>query len=236
MRTQTEPKGVIYIFTNPSFPQYVKIGYAKDVKQRLDDLNRSTAVPFAFRVYATYEVDSNLSDKKLHSILDRLNPELRSREEVNGKRRIREFYAMTPEDAFSILEAIAEINGYHHRLKKWKASANEKRDEDLAKEINEQHQERLAPFAFTNCGISKGEQIEFCCNGNENSGKLYEVVDDKHVKYNGESWSLTALAKHLIGTKSSIAGPRYFKYKGEWLNDIRHRFDETETNKQTDIV
>ncbi len=54
--------GVIYILTNPSFPQYVKIGYATDVKQRLDELNRSTAVPFAFRVYATYEVDSALSD------------------------------------------------------------------------------------------------------------------------------------------------------------------------------
>ena len=43
--------GYIYILTNPSFPQYVKIGYATDVKQRLDELNRSTAVPFAFRVY-----------------------------------------------------------------------------------------------------------------------------------------------------------------------------------------
>ena len=38
-------KGFIYILTNPSFPQYVKIGYATDVKQRLDELNRSTAVP-----------------------------------------------------------------------------------------------------------------------------------------------------------------------------------------------
>ena len=30
--------GYIYIYTNPSFPQYVKIGYATDVKQRLDEL------------------------------------------------------------------------------------------------------------------------------------------------------------------------------------------------------
>ena len=68
--------------------------YAKDVKQRLDVLNSSSAVPFAFRIYATYEVDSELSDKKLHSILDKLNPELRSTEEINGKKRVREFYAM----------------------------------------------------------------------------------------------------------------------------------------------
>lgn len=216
-------KGVIYILTNPSFPQYVKIGYATDVKQRLDELNRSTAVPFAFRIYATYEVDSALSDKKLHSILDKLNPELRSREEVDGKRRIREFYAMTPEDAFSILEAIAEINGYRHRLKKWRATATEQRDEALAQEINEQHQERLAPFTFSKCKIAIGEQIEFCSNGNEHSGEQCEVVDEKHVSYNGETWSLSALAKHLTGTKGALAGPRYFKYKGEWLNSIRER-------------
>lgn len=215
--------GFIYILTNPSIPQYVKIGYATDVKQRLDELNRSTAVPFAFRVYATYEVDSALSDKKLHSILDKLNPDLRSKEDVDGKRRIREFFAMTPEDAFSILEAIAEINGYRRRLKKWKATAAEQREATLAQEINEQHQERIAPFTFSACGIAIGEQIEFCCKGNDHTGELFEVVDDKHVSHNGETWSLTALAKYLTGVKSAIAGPKYFKYRGEWLNNVRRK-------------
>ena len=90
-------KGVIYILTNPSFPEYVKIGYADDLKQRLSQLNRSGCIPYAFRVYATYEVDSRLSDKKIHSIIDRINPDLRSIENFNGQKRIREFYAMTPE-------------------------------------------------------------------------------------------------------------------------------------------
>ena len=214
--------GYIYILTNPSFPQYVKIGYAADVKQRLDELNRSSAVPFAFRIYATYEVDSALSDKKLHSILDKLNPELRSTEEINGKKRVREFYAMTPEDAYDILDAIAEINGYTHRLKKWKATAAEKKDEETAQEISEAHQERMKTFTFSMCNIAVGEQIEFSYNGCDKSGMLCTVVDDKHVEYNGETWSLTALAKHLLGdVKWALAGPRYFKYKGEWLNDIR---------------
>ena len=195
--------GYIYILTNPSFPEYVKIGYAADVKQRLDELNRSTAVPFAFRVYATYEVDSALSDKKLHTILDKLNPELRSREEIDGKKRIREFYAMTPEDAYSILEAIAEINGYKHRLKKWKATAAEQKDEAMAQEISEAHQERLSPFAFSKCKIGVGEQVEFCCPGNAHSGELCTVADDKHVSYDGNTWSLTGLATQLLGKSSS---------------------------------
>lgn len=215
--------GYIYIMTNPSFKEYIKIGYAKDVKQRLDELNRSSAVPFAFRVYATYEVDSTLSDKKLHTILDKLNPDLRSMEEIDGKKRVREFYAMTPEDAYSILEAIAEINGFKHRLKKWKATAAEQKDEETAQEISEAHQERMAPFAFSMCNIPVGDQVEFFCNGCEHSGTLCKVADDKHVEYNGQTWSLSALAKHLLGINGSIAGPRYFKYKGEWLNDIRGR-------------
>lgn len=92
--------GVIYILTNPSFPEYVKIGYADDVNQRLSQLNRSECIPFAFRIYATYEVDSRLSDKKVHSIIDRINPDLRSIDDFNGQKRVREFYAMTPEDAY----------------------------------------------------------------------------------------------------------------------------------------
>lgn len=218
--------GYIYILTNPSFPQYVKIGYATDVKQRLDELNRSTAVPFAFRVYATYEVDSALSDKKLHSILDKLNPDLRSTEEIDGKKRVREFYAMSAEDAYSILEAIAEINGYTHRLKKWKATEAERQDEDLAQEISEQHQERLSPFRFSMCDICTGEPIEFCCIGNDHSGENCTVYDDRHVTYNGEIWSLSALAQKFLNAKRLVQGPRYFKYKGEWLNDIRARTEK----------
>lgn len=31
----SEKSGVIYILTNPSFPEYVKIGYADDMNKRL---------------------------------------------------------------------------------------------------------------------------------------------------------------------------------------------------------
>ena len=215
--------GVIYILTNPSFPEYVKIGYADDVASRLKQLNNSECTPFAFRVYATYEVEDRLTDMKLHSLIDQLNPNLRSIDNVDGKKRVREFYAMSPEQAYSILETIAILGGRKDRLRLWELTEKEQEDAETALEISEQHQERMAPFTFSVCGIAIGEQIEFYCNGNDHSGTLCEVVDDKHVSYNGETWSLTALAKHLTGVKSAIAGPKYFKYKGEWLNTIRAR-------------
>ena len=131
-----ETKGVIYILTNPSFPDYVKIGYADDVKRRLKELNRSECTPFAFRLYAYYEVNHRLTDMKLHNIIDKLNPDLRSIDNVDGKKRIREFYAMSKEDAYALFEAIAEINGLSNNLHLVEPTKKDKKEEIIAKEIN----------------------------------------------------------------------------------------------------
>lgn len=39
--------GVIYILTNPSFPEYVKIVYADNIDKRLQQLKRSESIPFS---------------------------------------------------------------------------------------------------------------------------------------------------------------------------------------------
>lgn len=132
-----QEKGVIYIFTNPSFPEYVKIGYADDVNERLKTLNASPAIPFAFRAYATYEVDHKLEDKKVHKLIDTINPELRSVENVNGKIRKREFYQMSKEQAYTLIECIAEISGTKDRLHLIKATENDIKEEQEANEIRE---------------------------------------------------------------------------------------------------
>ena len=216
--------GVIYILTNPSFPEYVKIGYADDIDKRLQQLNRSECIPFAFRVYATYEVNSRLSDLKIHSIIDKLNPNLRSIENFNGKQRVREFYAMSPEDAYSILEAIAEIHGRADKLKRIAMDETQKKAEETAQEIEEEHKERLSPFTFSKCNIPAGAFVSWY----DDPDMQFKVLDEKTVEYKGKPFSLSALAALILGKDSSagIAGPRYFKYKGEWLNDIRHRLEE----------
>ena len=218
-----QTKGFIYILTNPSFKEYVKIGYADNVENRLKQLNNSECIPFAFRVYATYEVEERLTDKKLHSLIDQLNPNLRSIENVGGKVRVREFYAMLPEHAYSILETIAILGGHRERLKLWEPSVQEQKDEDLAQEIEEEHIERQSPFTFSKCNIPIGATITYFNRGKANSGVECVVVDDKAVEYQGKRYSLSALATELSGSKHGVAGPRYFKYQGEWLNTIRAR-------------
>ena len=111
-----ERQGCIYILTNPSFPNYVKIGYADDVNKRLKELNQSECIPFAFRLYAYYEVNERLTDLKIHDMIDKLNPDLRSIDTFNGKTRKREFYAISKETAYNILESIAIISDTKERL------------------------------------------------------------------------------------------------------------------------
>ena len=108
-------KGYIYIMTNPCLQNMVKIGYATDVEERRKQLS-TTALPYDYEVYATYETPGKLEDKKLHKLIDNLNPDLRVSKN-------REFYVMSPEDAYELLEAIAMISGSQERLKKVKVTS-----------------------------------------------------------------------------------------------------------------
>ena len=208
----------IYILTNPSFPNYIKIGYASNIEERLEQLNRSECIPFAFRVYATYEVKTPLSDKKVHSIIDQLNPNLRAIETFNGEKRVREFYAMSPEEAFSFLQAMAEIHNCTDKLKLIKPTASEKKDEAVAEEIEKSTRGEF--FSFEKCHIPKDAVLEYA----KDSSITCTVVDDRRIKYNGEIMYMTTLAKILTGEKHGVAGPRFFKYNGKNLQDYYNEF------------
>lgn len=215
--------GVIYILTNPSFPDYVKIGYAKNIEERLKQLNRSETIPYAFRVYAVYEVNSALTDKELHKLIDKLNPDLRTIDNFNGKERVKEFYAMSAEDAYELLESIAKISGTRDRLKRLTPEGHEILDEKLADDVRENR--RLGPFRFSKCNIKPGEEVAFI----ENPDIKAVVLDDRKILYEGETTSLSALAIKLKNSPHALAGPTMFTYKGERLCDLRRRLSRRNT-------
>lgn len=72
---------------------------------------------------------------KLHNIIDKLNPQLRTIENINGKERKREFYAMFAEEAYNILYAIAQINGLEENLISCDKTKQQEMEENFAKEI-----------------------------------------------------------------------------------------------------
>ena len=215
----SQKQGVIYILTNPSFKEYVKIGYANDIEKRLRQLNRSETIPFAFRVYATYKVTSRLTDIELHRLIDKLNPDLRAIETFDGKERVKEFYAMSAEDAYELLECIAKISGTEDRLQRMTPEGHEVLDEQIAEEVREVA--KRGPFRFSACGIPVGSELGFV----DDDSIRVTVVDDRRIKYDGEITSVSALAQRLKGFDHPVQGTLWFTYRDEKLTDIRDRLE-----------
>ena len=216
----TEKKGVIYILQNPAFKEYVKIGYAHDIEKRLRQLNRSETIPFAFRVYAIYEVKSALTDMELHKLIDNLNPDLRTIETFDGKKRVKEFYAMSPEDAYSILESIAKISGTIDCLKRLTPEGHEILDDEIANDVKENA--RRGPFRFSEVGIKIGEKIVYI----EDASIQPVVVDDRHIEWNKQTTSLSALAQQLKGFTHPVQGTLWFTYNGVKLTELCDKIEK----------
>lgn len=186
--------GYIYIMTNPALKDMVKIGYAADVEARRKQLS-TTALPYEYEVYATYETSGNLEDRKLHRMIDNLNPDLR----VSSNR---EFFVMSPQEAYELLEAIATISGTKNKLKK-------------SKEIEKTKQFiRKPPVNFAKCGIPIGAELVFI----DDPSVVCTVVSERKVQYHNEITSLSAISKSIKGY--STPGPSFFTYNGEKVSDI----------------
>lgn len=189
-------KGYIYIMTNPGLQDMVKIGYAADVEARRKQLS-TTALPYEYEIYATYETSGKLEDKKLHKLIDNLNPDLRVSKN-------REFFVMSPSEAYELLETIAIISGSQDKLEKVKKT-----------NVVAQPKTKRPAINFSKCGIPVGAELIFV----DDTTVKVVVESDKKVLYKGELTSLSAVAGKLKGVKA-IQGSSYFTYNGKLITDI----------------
>ena len=90
---------IVYILTNQSMPDTIKIGITDNLERRVRELD-NTSVALPFECYYAVEVkDASKIEKKIHEGLD-----------DKRIRQNREFFNASPEQAKSILE-IAEVMG-----------------------------------------------------------------------------------------------------------------------------
>ena len=190
--------GAIYILKNPSFPDYIKIGYADDVNSRLKTLNDKSAVPFAFRLYAYYKVNHRLEDKTVHEIIDKLNPSLRAKDNIDGKERKREFFEMSAEDAYDILHCIAKINGLEDNLVLVEPTAKEMEEEDEATTKRKSTQLPKMDWLIEQGIINIGDKVYLINHPEE----VATVVDAKNVEYKGNKMSFNQYGCELTGWKA----------------------------------
>lgn len=189
--------GAIYILKNPAF-DYIKIGYADDVNGRLKKLNDKTVVPFSYRLYAYYKVNHRLEDKTIHKIIDKLNPSLRARENIDGKERVREFFDMSAEDAYELLRCIATINGLEDNLVLVEPTAKEMEDEDEATTKRKSTQLPKMDWLINQGIINIGDEVYLINHPEE----IATIEDSKNVRYKNQVMSFNQFGCELTGWKA----------------------------------
>lgn len=190
-------KGYIYIMTNPCLKDMVKIGYATNVEERRKQLS-TTALPYDYEIFATYETSGKPEDKKLHKLIDNLNPDLRVSKN-------REFFVMSAEDAYELLEAIATISGSQDKLQKKQSNATSTDSKKTQK----------PPVNFAKCNIPVGAELVYV----DDPTVRVTVATERKVQYNNELTSLSAIVQNIKGIQAA-AGPNYFTYNGEIVSEI----------------
>lgn len=185
-------------------PNYVKIGRTTNLEQRIRSLdNTSTPLPFECFFACTVR-DAAFVEKQLHdAFLD------------NRVRSTREFFNIAPERAVSALQLamIEDVTPNKDFVE----------TEEDQKALN-QARSRIASFNFEMVDIPYGSELTFV---NDPSLKI-KVIDNKTVELNGEQLSLSAAAKKILNVNYKVAGPRYFEFEGESLNERRRRLEEGE--------
>lgn len=205
--------GVIYILTNPSFPQYVKIGYANDLKSRLKSLNRSECIPFAFRVYAYYKVPKRLTNLEIHKIIDTINPNLRAIETIDGKERKREFYELSANDAYEILLGIAKINGMESNITLVEPTSKEIKEEEEAEEGRTKRVMTQLPrmdWLIEQGIVNIGDEVYIINHPDE----VAVIKNAESVEHKGEVMSFNQFGCKITGWKA-IQIYAYMKKVGE---------------------
>jgi hypothetical protein len=99
---------LVYLLSNESIPEWVKIGRTNAMDRRLKELY-STSVPLPFKVEECIQTstleESKLLEKSIHEIIDTLNPSLRKHTEAFK----REFFKMTVEQGKYIFKLVNQI-------------------------------------------------------------------------------------------------------------------------------
>ena len=197
---------IVYVLTNPSIPDIVKIGMTSDLTTRMRSLYNSS-VPVPFECYFACTV-KNMSfvEKQLHDGFDdfRVNPK-------------REFFRIDPERVVSILKMVM--------IEDVTPKEDIVEDEIDQRSLDKEKKVR-GRFNFDMIGVPVGSILTFVKDPTITS----TVVDKHKIKFEDEIHSLsssTLKIVHRMGyTWKQVSGPTYWMYEGETLTERRSRMEQ----------
>ena len=197
---------VVYVLTNPSIPDIVKIGRATDLESRMRSLyNTSIPVPFECYFACTVE-DANYAERQIHDAFDdfRVNPN-------------REFFRVNPERIVSILDMVM--------IEDVTPKEDIVEDEIDQRSLDKENTIR-SRFNFDMVGIPVGSKLEFV----KDKDITATVVDNHKINFNGKVMALSKSALEILHGMGfmwrKVSGPTLWSYDGETLHERRLRMEQ----------
>ena len=199
---------IVYILTNQSMPDTIKIGITDNLENRMKQLD-NTSTPLPFECYYAVEVeDAKAIEKKIHEGLD-----------DKRIRQSREFFNATPEQAKALLE-IAEVMG----------GKNVTPTEDIVETLQDKQaldnaRKKRKRFNFSMVNISAGTILKFV----KDNSITCEVVDDSKVKFRDKVTSLSDAADIILREMGydweGVQGSLWWSHEGKSLKELRIEFE-----------
>ena len=195
---------IVYILTNQSMPDTIKVGITDNLDRRVRELD-NTSTPLPFECYYAVEVENALAiEKKIHEGLD-----------DKRVRQNREFFNATPEQAKAILE-IAEVMGGKNVTPK--DDIVETPQDKQALENARKKRGRIDYFGIL--GIQKGTTLTFSKDENitcvvSDNGKI--IFRDKETTLSGSALLITNEMGYDWG---QVQGAGYWCYQGKTLREL----------------
>jgi len=195
---------IVYILTNQSMPDTIKIGITDNLERRMKELD-NTSTPLPFECYYAVEVqDAKVIEKKIHEGLD-----------DKRIRQSREFFNSTPEQAKAILE-IAEVMGGKNVTPK-----DDIVETPQDKQALENARKNRKRFNFDMIDIKPGTVLNFV----KDNTITCEVVDNTKVKFRDNITSLSNAADAILREMGydwqGVRGPLWWSFNGKKLEDLR---------------
>ena len=205
-----EIKEIVYVLSNPAMPGLVKIGKTTqaDVKLRMNQLY-TTGVPVPFEcVYAIEVSDCSKVESALHIAFgpSRINPS-------------REFFQIDSEQAIAILKLLGQ-NDVTPQVSADLNSNVSQAEKDSGKKLKKRPR-----LDFSEMNIESGSILLF-----KDGSTTVEVKGARKVIYNGETISLTAATRDLLGIDYSVQPSPHWTYQSKLLKDI---YDETYSDENS---
>ena len=199
---------IVYILTNESMPDTIKIGITDNLERRIKELD-NTSTPLPFECFYAVEVeDASVIEKQLHQGLD-----------DKRIRQNREFFNATPEQAKALLKMVEFMGGKDVTPKE--VIAESEQDKQA---LNSAKQKRKR-FNFEMVNLAPGTILEFV----KDNTITCEVHDDTKVKFKNEITSISNAADIVLREMgydwAAVQGPIWWSYQGKTLRDLRREYE-----------